>query len=37
MKDDINFLDEKGNKIGTASVFDKLGNILQKALDCCRE
>ncbi len=33
----VSFIDEKGNKKGSASVFAKLGEIAQKALDCCRE
>lgn len=33
----VSFIDEKGNKKGSASVFSKLGNIVQKAIDCCRE
>jgi hypothetical protein len=28
---------EKGKEKGSASVFDKLGGIFNKALDCCRE
>lgn len=35
--DNLEFLDEKGNKNGSASVFSKLGALAQKALDCCRE
>ena len=31
------FIDEKGDKKGSASVFDKLGSLVQKAIDCCRE
>jgi hypothetical protein len=37
MGSEMTFLDEKGKKKGSASVFDKLGSVLQKALDCCRE
>jgi D-Tyr-tRNAtyr deacylase len=33
----MTFLDEKGQKKGSESAFGKLGNIVQKALDCCRE
>jgi hypothetical protein len=33
----VNFIDEKGNSKGTESVFSKLGNLVQKAIDCCRE
>ncbi len=34
---DVNLIDEKGTKTGSVSVFDKLGSILNKVLDCCRE
>lgn len=34
---DILMTDEKGNKKGSVSVFDKLGGLIQKAIDCCRE
>ncbi len=34
---DVTFVDEKGNKKGSASVFTKLGEMAQRALDCCRE
>jgi hypothetical protein len=34
---DTTFINEKGNKKGSESVFSKLGAIAQKALDCCRE
>lgn len=33
----INFIDEKGTEKENESAFSKLGTILQKALDCCRE
>jgi hypothetical protein len=33
----VSFIDEKGNAKGSASVFAKLGEIAQHALDCCRE
>jgi len=33
----INLLDEDGKKQTSLSVFDKLGEILQKAINCCRE
>lgn len=33
----IDFLDEKGSKKGSESVFSKLGAMAQKAIDCCRE
>jgi hypothetical protein len=35
--ENINFMDEKNEVKKTASPFDKLGEILKKALDCCRE
>lgn len=35
--DKVEFRNEKGKKKGTASVFDKLGTIVQKVLDCCKE
>lgn len=34
---DVNFVDEKGEKKGSASVFSKLGDFVQKAIDCCKE
>lgn len=34
---DVKFIDEKGNLKGTESVFSKLGDLVQKAIDCCRE
>lgn len=34
---EVAFLDEKGQEAGTASVFAKMGQIINKALDCCRE
>lgn len=34
---EINFLDEKNQKKAQASVFDKLGTLIQKMIDCCRE
>lgn len=33
----INLLDEGGKKQVSLSVFDKLGGIIQKAIDCCKE
>lgn len=33
----INYLDEKGKSKGSESVFTKLGGLVQKAIDCCRE
>ena len=32
-----NFIDEKGSKKDSESVFSKLGALVQKAVDCCRE
>jgi D-Tyr-tRNAtyr deacylase len=37
MENDISLIDDKSQKVTTASVFDKLGSLVQKALDCCRE
>ena len=36
-KDDVTLIDEKGQVKGTVSVFAKLGSLINKALDCCRE
>ena len=36
-KDDVTLIDEKGQAKGTISVFSKLGDLINKALDCCRE
>jgi hypothetical protein len=33
----VMLLDEKSSKKAEVSVFDKLGGLLEKALDCCRE
>jgi hypothetical protein len=33
----VNFVDEKGSKKKEVSMFDKLGNLIQKAMDCCKE
>ncbi len=33
----VDFIYEKGKKKGSDSVFAKLGNLVQKAIDCCRE
>jgi hypothetical protein len=33
----VSFIDEKGNQKGSASVFAKMGALVQKAIDCCRE
>lgn len=34
---EVNLVDEKGGKKASVSVFDKLGSLVQKAIDCCRE
>jgi hypothetical protein len=34
---DVSFIDEKGTKKGSTSVFGKINDVVQKALDCCRE
>lgn len=34
---EINYLNEKGKKKGSVSVFAKLGALVQKAIDCCKE
>lgn len=34
---EVNFLDEKAEKKGSSSVFDKLGAVVQKVVDCCKE
>lgn len=36
-KDEINYIDEKGSQKGSTSVFSKLGQVVQKAIDCCIE
>lgn len=33
----VDFRDEKGNKKASESVFTKLGILVQKAIDCCKE
>lgn len=33
----VNFTDEKSDTKASDSVFSKLGNLVQKAIDCCRE
>lgn len=35
--EEIDFLDEKSQKKGSDSVFSKLGSLVQKVLDCCKE
>lgn len=34
---DINLINDKNNKVTKTSVFSKIGDIFQKALDCCKE
>jgi hypothetical protein len=34
---EVHFLDEKGTKKDNPSVLDKLGVLVQKAVDCCKE
>ena len=33
----VSLIDEKGEEKASVSVFDKLGALVQKAIDCCRE
>ena len=33
----VNLVDEKGSKSGSVSLFSKLGQIVKKAIDCCKE
>jgi len=33
----VNFIDETPKKKASSSVFDKIGNLVQKAVDCCKE
>lgn len=33
----VEFIDEEGKEKGSDSVFSKLGALIQKAIDCCRE
>ena len=33
----ISLMSESGEKKSTTSVFDKLGTVVQKAIDCCKE
>ena len=33
----IQVVNDKNQKKMTASVFDKIGNLVQKAVDCCKE
>ena len=34
---DLNLISDKNNKVTNTSVFSKIGDIFQKALDCCKE
>ncbi len=34
---EITFLDEKSTKKASSSIFDKLGAVVQKVIDCCKE
>src|SRR3989304_1689792 len=34
---EVKMIDEKTKEKGKVSVFDKLGSLVQKAIDCCRE
>lgn len=36
-KNEIRFTDEKSEQKGNASVFDKLGELVKKAINCCKE
>ncbi len=33
----VNYIDDKGEEKASESVFSKLGSLVQKAVDCCRE
>ena len=35
--DEVKFIDEKLQEKGNESVFSKLGSLVQKAVDCCKE
>lgn len=35
--DNVNLINEKTEKKASVSVFDKLGSLVQKAIDCCKE
>jgi len=37
MPNEVKFIDEKANEKASTSVFDKLGALVQKAIDCCKE
>jgi len=34
---EVKFIDEKSQEKGSSSVFTKLGSLVQKAVDCCKE
>ena len=34
---EVKFVDEKSEEKGSSSVFSKLGSLVQKAIDCCKE
>lgn len=34
---EVNLIDEKGNKKVSVSLWDKLGVIVKKVVDCCKE
>ena len=36
-KEEVKFIDEKNEEKGKESVFSKLGVLVQKAIDCCKE
>lgn len=36
-KKEVRFINEKSQQKGKASVFDKLGELVKKAIDCCKE
>ncbi len=36
-KDEVKFIDEHSEEKGSTSVFSKLGSLVQKAIDCCKE
>ncbi len=35
--EDIKYISDKGQEKGSTSVFSKLGQVVQKAIDCCKE
>src|SRR3989344_3051375 len=34
---EVKFIDEKSQEKGSSSVFSKIGSLVQKAIDCCKE